>query len=341
MQLTERERRILSALVDIHVRDAQPVSSAAVQRELDLDLSSASIRNVLHHLVDLGLLHQPHTSAGRVPTPEGYRLYVDLFLRPAALPDSWLHHIEAELQAVRDTHGILERVSRLLAGLSTNIGVGLALSAAPMPHVQRIELALIEGARIMAAVTLDNGVVRTEVLQLEHEVAPHTLEAASRLLNSIVGDRTPAAARAHLDQALRDRVDHGSDLARDVARQKERVFADWPQPALHVQGASEIMAQPEFTDPRTLRMLVQLIDHPENLESVLVEQGREGEPSITIGGESKREELAPFSLVIAGCTVAGRPGFVGILGPLRMRYGLAVALVNQVARAVSEREATA
>jgi heat-inducible transcriptional repressor len=334
MQLSERERLIFEALVDVHVRGAEPVSSAAVRQHIGGDLSSASIRNVLHALEDKGLLHQPHTSAGRVPTAEGYRLFVDLFLRPTSLPDAWHRRIAAELQATRDVHELLERVSRLLAGLSSNVGVGMALPAQTVPHIQRIELVAVEGARIMAVVTLDNGVVRTEVLNLEREVAAGSLEASARLLHEIVVDRTPAAARAHLDRALQHRIGDGSELARDVARQKERVFADWPHAALHVQGASDILTQPEFTDPRTLRLLVQLIDHPENLESVLVEQGRSLEPSIAIGSESKREELSPFSLVISGCTVAGRPGFVGILGPMRMRYALALSLVESVAVAV-------
>jgi heat-inducible transcriptional repressor len=121
---------------------------------------------------------------------------------------------------------------------------------------------------------------------------------------------------------------------------KDRVFADWPHATLHVQGASEILTQPEFTDPRTLRMLVQLIDHPENLESVLVERGRDGEPSIAIGGESNRADLSPFSLVVSGCTVAGRQSFVGILGPMRMRYALALSLVESVADAVRGRAAS-
>jgi heat-inducible transcriptional repressor len=269
-----------------------------------------------------------------VPTSDGYRLYVDLFLRPARLPEAWVRHIETELQASREVHEILDRVSKLLAGMSSNVGVGLALPPDPAPHVRRIELVPLEAENVMAVVTLDNGVVRTEMLHLGRTVSQPSLAAAERMLREIVVDRTPAAARQHLDRTLEYRIGEGADVVRDVARQKERVFADWPQPALHVQGASEIMAQPEFTDPQTLRLLVRLLDHPENLEALLIEQGRSQAMSITIGEESRRDDLSPFSLVVAGCTIAGRPGFVGILGPMRMRYSLAMALVGQVADAV-------
>jgi heat-inducible transcriptional repressor len=336
MQLNERERALFEALVELHVRDAGPVSSAALQKEVGLDLSSASIRTVLHGLEEKGLLQQPHTSSGRVPTSDGYRLYVDLFCRPVRLPDAWMRRIEDDVQASRDVPEILGRVAKLLAGMSSNVGVGLALPQEPVAHVQRVELAGLDGGRTMAVVTLDNGVVRTEILSLERAVTVVTLDAAARIINEIVADRTPAAARQHLERALQSHAGDALEVARVVASQKDRIFADWPQPSLHVQGASEIMGQPEFTDPANLRLLVRLLDHPENLESVLVEQARGELPSITIGAESRRDELSPFSLVIAGTTIGGMPGFVGILGPMRMRYALALSLVGSVVRAMRE-----
>lgn len=336
MQLNDRERSIFEALVDLYVRDAGPVSSANLQKELGVDLSSASIRNVLHGLEEKGLLHQPHTSAGRVPTSEGYRVYVDLFCKPVRLPDSWVQRIQSEIQSAHDVSDILGRVSRLLAGMSSNVGVGLVLPQDQQAHVQRVEMVALEGGRAMVVVTLDNGLVRTEILALDRPVGGDTLDAAARLLNEVVCDRTPAAARQHLERALRARRGEGHDVAQQVARQKDRVFADWPGPALHVEGASEIIGQPEFTDPANLRMLVKLLDHPHNLESVLVEQARPEGTSITIGGESRREELSPFSLVIAGVNLGGTPGFVGILGPMRMRYALAMSLVTSVARGMRE-----
>jgi len=337
VDLSERERLILEALVELHVREAGPVSSASLHKELGLDLSSASIRNVLHGLEEKGLLHQPHTSAGRVPTREGYRAYVNHFCRPVRLPEAWVRRIHAVLQAEpapRDVPEILGRVSTLLAGLSSNVGMGLAVPAAPPAHVQRIELVSLESSRMLVVVTLDNGIVRTEVVALERPVAQTTLDAAGEILNEIAADRTPSAARAHLDVALRERTGAGGGLARTVARAKGRVFADSPVQVLHLQGATEIMGQPEFTDPENLRLLVRILDHPEELESVLLEQGRAGVPAVAIGDETHRAELSPFSLVLSSCSVAGIPGFVAILGPMRMRYALALSLVKGVAEAM-------
>ena len=337
MDLNERERTILEALVELHVREAGPVSSASLHKELGLDLSSASIRHVLHGLEEKGLLQQPHTSAGRVPTREGYRAYVDHFCRPLRLPDTWLRRIHTVLQAEpapREVPEILGRVSTLLAGLSSNVGMGLAVQSAPPAHVQRIELVSLESSRMLVVMTLDNGVVRTEVVSLDHPVAQATLDTAGEMLNEIAADRTPAAARAHLEAALRDRTGAGGELARTVARARNRVFADSPLQVLHLQGATEIMGQPEFTDPENLRLLVRILDHPEELESVLLEQGRTDTPAVAIGDETQRAELSPFSLVLSSCNIAGVPGFVAILGPMRMRYALALSLVKGVVEAM-------
>jgi heat-inducible transcriptional repressor len=249
-----------------------------------------------------------------------------------------LDRIRAEVSASHDVNDILGRVSKLLAGMSSNVGMGLAVPQDRPAHVQRVDIVALEGSRATVVVTLDNGVIRTDNLVLDRPVSGPTLESAARLINEIVGERTPAAARQYLDRALAARLgeSEGHEVAQQVARQKDRVFADWPHHPLHVQGASEILGQPEFTDPANLRMLVRLLDHPENLESVLVERARPDGTSITIGGELRHEDLSPFSLVIASVSLGGTPGFIGILGPMRMRYPLALALVSSVARTVRE-----
>jgi len=337
MQLSEREKVILEALVGLHVSGAGPVSSLSMQRELGLDVSSATIRNVLHGLEEKGLLWQPHTSAGRVPTLAGYRAFVDQFCRPTRLPEPWERRIRVELQLERrnqDVHAVLERVSRLLAELSSNVGVGMALEEGHQARVDRIDIIGLEGAQLLAVVTLDDGHVRTEIVPLENDLPGESLDEAARVLNEIVAGHTPAEARRRLDAALQYRVGAGSDIARRIAREKERVFADRPPPALHVEGASEIVQQPEFTDPENLRLLVRILDHPESLESVLLERGRPETPSVTIGVESEREELRPFSLVVSAYSFSGLHGYVGILGPMRMRYALAMTLVSGVAAAL-------
>jgi heat-inducible transcriptional repressor len=343
MQLKEREKAVLEALMEIFVHEAGPVSSALIQTHFGLGVSSATIRNVLHRLEDLGLLYQPHTSAGRVPTQEGYRVYVGSFCRPARLPIRWLRHIQDELagDAGRyDVQELLARISRLLAGLSSNLGFGVAVEEHQGARIERVEVVQLEGGRLLVVVTLDDGMVRTCLLPLGHRVAPHSLQLAEAMLNEIVAGCTPSEARRRLEVALDGRPDEAGQIAHTVARERERVFEDRTPMAVHVEGATQIMAEPEFRDPENLRLLVRILDHPQDLGSVQIgSSDSPGSASIAIGVESGRASL-PFSLVAAGVPIAGCTARIGILGPMRMRYDLAIALVNRVAEVLGAREET-
>ena len=330
MDLTDRERLVLGALVELFVRDAGPVSSGHVQEEVGLGLSSATIRNVLHGLEERGLLHQPHTSAGRVPTRDGYRVYVETFCRPARLPSTWVRRIQETLHpatAQQPVHEVLARVSHLLAALSSNVGFGLALEAHANARVVRIEVVQLEHERLLVLVTLDDGMVRTCVVPLERRYAPLTLEMAEHMLNEIVAGCTLAEARQRLELELAPRAGEAGDLARVVARAKDQLFEPRLEPMVRLEGATQIIGQPEFRDPEYLRLLVKILDHPENLGPLRAPGG--GRTTITIGVATGAEEL-PFSVVSAGLHVAGWEGQVGILGPMRMRYALALALVQSV-----------
>ena len=189
--------------------------------------------------------------------------------------------------------------------------------------------------RLLVVLTMDEGHVKTEMLSLDRELPPRdSVEAAAAVLNEIVSGLTPPEARTRLEVALQHRGGEAARIARLVLREKEHLFSNRGLPAFHLEGASQIMGQPEFTDPENLRLLVRVLDHPERLERLLLERSRGREPSITIGVESDREELRPFSLVVAKCDIAGFDGYVGILGPMRMRYSLALSLVRSVVEAM-------
>lgn len=340
MKLSEREKTVLSALVELYVRDVGPVSSGHIQSQIGVDISSATIRNVLHRLEEKGLLHQPHTSAGRVPTRTGYQLYVASFCQPARLPGRWLRRIERELAhdaTGADVHELLTRVSKLLAGLSSNVGVGVAVDDHDAALISRIEIVRMEHGRLLVVVTLDDGMVRTSVVPLDRPFRSQAFDVAQTMLNEIVMDCTLREARRRLDVALADRRDEAAEIARTVVQDCDQIFEDRGVPAVHLEGATQFMGEPEFEDPETLRQLVKLLDHPEDLELTLRGRHDPLAATVTVGVTSSDGEL-PFSLVSAWCSIAGHEGRVGILGPMRMRYALVTALVNRVAAAINSLE---
>jgi heat-inducible transcriptional repressor len=349
MDLNEREKSILWALIELYTDNAGPVSSGQLQKAVDLGVSSATIRNVLHALEEKGFLDQPHTSAGRVPTRRGYQLYVEETIRHRRLHPGLRRRIRESLPrsvGSEEVPGLLAHFSRLLAGLSSNVGVSFAVEARSESQIERVEIVLLEGARLLAVVTFDDGEVRTCIVPLEKHVAVHDLEIAVQLLNEIVAGYTPAQARQRLRRALEMGDESTQAIAQAIAVEKERLFGDQSPGAVHLEGASEIMGQPEFQEPGNLRLLVRILDHPESLEPLLLEDSRDArELKIHIGGADGEgtdpalpEDLSPFSLVSARYRMAGHIGIVGILGPVRMQYSLAISLVQGVLETVRELE---
>jgi heat-inducible transcriptional repressor len=344
MQLTDREKSILQALIELHTQSANPVSSGQLQKAFDLGVSSATIRSALHGLEEKGFLDQPHTSAGRIPTRQAYQLYVEETVRSRS-PNPGLRRRIREMLPQTASQGevpsLLAHFSRLLAGLSNNVGVSFAVEARTESQIERVEIVLLEGARLLSVVTFADGEVRTCIVPLVGAERVHDLEVAVQLLNEIVSGYTPAEARHRIQQALQVGDESAQTIAQAVAVERERLFSDQTHSEVHLEGASEIMGQPEFQDPGNLQLLVRILDHPESLEPLLMGNAAAAdELTVRIGGAPgdgrDPEPLSPFSLVSARYRMGGRIGVVGILGPVRMHYSLAISLVQGVLDTVRE-----
>ena len=341
MLLSDREKSILRALIELHTQNAAPVSSGQLKEACNLEVSSATIRKVLHLLEEKGFLGQPHTSAGRIPTRQAYQLYVEETIRERHLTPEIRQRVRQALPAGAspdEVPELLAHFSKLLADMSNNVGIGFAVEAKTESQIERVEIVMLEASRLLAVVTFDDGEVRTCIVPLKGSVMVHDLEVAVQLLTEIVMGCTPAQARQRIVEALQYRTDTTLGIAKAIAAEKDRLFADQTPGEVHLEGASEIMGQPEFQEPGNLRLLVRILDHPEHLEPWLLGNEKD-ELTIRIGGDSddaNAEALSPFSLVSAKYQIGGHIGVIGILGPVRMRYSLAISLVQGVLETVRE-----
>lgn len=337
MILSEREKLVLVTLIELFTRDAMPVSSGQIQAETDLGVSSATIRNSLHRLEEQGYLKQPHTSAGRIPTREAYRVYVEELCGPLRVPQGLSQRIRAELEDMHrgvDAVEVLTRFSRLLAGLSHNVGLSFAAQDRRDARIDRLEIVELESKRLLLVVSLDDGDVRSGIVGIERALPLEILETAAQAMNELVTGKTLAQARLRLESMSSEHPAEALWMALNMAPENRRLFADSSLESIHLEGATQIMGQPEFQDPENLRFLVRILDHPEHLGPLLLETEAGHQPSIYIGGGSAFEELRPFSLVSASCDLEGRAAYIGILGPVRMHYPLAMSLVNEVMAAL-------
>jgi heat-inducible transcriptional repressor len=336
-ELSERNRRILALLVREYIERGEPVSSLWLAEHSGLGVSSATVRNVLALLEELGYVRQPHTSAGRVPTDLGYRCYVDLLLggRRPAKPSP---EVEARLRQAGSVEDVLDTVSQELSRASHHVGFALA-PPSEATALKHIDFVLLDARRVLVVIVATTGLVSHKVVGIAEPLTPSDLAHAANYLNEEFGGlplaeiRVRIAARMHADRALYDRI-----LARVLALASASLAGPAVQDRLHIHGASSLVEGAVGGDPavsmEALRTLLAMIEEKHRLMELLTAYLEGPGLTVVIGGEHISPELQGFSLVASTCTGAGEAAAVGVIGPTRMRYSRAIATVDSLAQAV-------
>jgi heat-inducible transcriptional repressor len=328
--LTERQRGVFAALVELHGRTARPVGSEALAHEAGIPLSPASIRGALAELEALGLLEQPHASAGRVPTLRGWELYVRVMLTPARLPAAWVAEMDRVLlHSTRDIEHLLNDASRLLSLFTRELGLALAASLDEEP-LSGLELTALDERRALLVLHLGARTVRTLVLELDNPLeAAELAEVAEVLRERLIG--LPLAA-------VRQRL-AGGELARGsavrvAARSARGGWADPVSTPLYRAGIMHIARHPEFAHGDRLGSLLQVVESGAPLDRLMV-ACLEGQAMVRVGVD---EDHALSSCSLVSYALPGEIwGAVGVLGPLRMDYARVLSVVDAVGARLAER----
>lgn len=329
--LTQRESDILKAVVETYVRTTRPVSSGAIVRRKDIAVSSATVRNVLRTLEERGLISQPHTSAGRVPTDRGYRRYVDGLMEPAAVSTGEMRRISLALRRAPDAEhdSLIARASRVASELTHELAVAVAPSTG-RETVDRIEFAPLASGGVLAVLATVSGRFRTVAIEEDGVADLRALRSAGPLLSTWlsgvdVGDvvaelrRRLPDADEELRSVVRSLLDHCGALTVGAER-------------VHYDGARYILSHPEFSADASA--LADLLDSEEALAEVLCGVGAPGGVAVRIGRENTRRGMSRLSLVVAPYKIGDRIGRMGVIGPTRMRYDRLIGLVGYFARAI-------
>lgn len=335
-KLSERERLILNSIVENFVRNAVPIGSRYLSKKSGMDMSPATIRNVMMDLEEMGFLTQPHTSAGRVPTDKGYRFYVDSLMLVETLSAAEKQHILEQLRHVSlSVDTILDAASQVLARVSSQLGV--VLSPRFYQGVfDKIELVPIAEKKILMVFTIKSGLVRTIVMEVAAEVAREVLEKTARVLNERLQGLSLQEIKQSLDQRMRHAGDVNPELLERIIGSADLLFSEDGRRGLHFGGTNNIVQQPEFTDHQQLAKILNLLDNREILIH-LFEQGEDPEKiSITIGDENRDELIKHCSLITASYHIGNINGTLGVLGPTRIRYSKMIALVDFMAKILTE-----
>jgi heat-inducible transcriptional repressor len=335
--LDDRRRDVLRTLIQLHVETGDPVGSESLCRAFGRALSPASLRGIMADLEALGYLGHPHTSAGRVPTDEGYRVYVDSLMGRSPLAPGEAQAIAELRQGEASAEQTMERASQLLSRLSRNVGFVLAPDIA-RTSFRHIDLVPLGHPRVLVVMVSATGIVIHKVIEVDERLEPSELQECANYLNLHFSGMPLAEIRLRLLELMTEEKALYDSLLQRVAALGERAFALPDAGAsVYLDGASNMLSQPEFEDLERMRALFRTFEEKSRLVRILnaciVGEGIR----VLIGHENPDPELQDLSLVTATCRVEGEPGFgLGVLGSTRMQYAHVVSLVDHVARAVSD-----
>jgi heat-inducible transcriptional repressor len=330
--LDERARQVLKSLIERYVADGQPVGSRALSKISGLELSPATIRNVMADLEDMGFVTSPHTSAGRVPTPRGYRLFVDSLLTVQPLEAQQTQIMQGQLQVANPARA-MHAAAQLLSNLSQFAGVVLTPRRAST--FRQLEFVRLSDRRVLLIIVTPEGDVQNRILVTDTAYSQPQLIEAANILNEHYAGLSFGEARARLHGDLRQLREDISGLLEAAVQAGSEAAAE-SEPVV-ISGERNLLGVADLaTDMGTLRRLFDLFEHKSRLIQLLdTSIGAHG-VQIYIGGESSLVPIDEMSIVVAPYELDGRVvGTLGVIGPTRMAYERMIPIVDITARLLS------
>lgn len=333
--LDERLHNVLWAVVDSYISNPDPVGSRFVTKKYAFNLSSATIRNIMADLEDLGYLRQPHTSAGRIPTDKAYRLYVDALFRRQCDDISYDHDLASHLEGVKsDTHTLMEEVSKNLSKLSHYLGLAL-----PPRHdksvMSRISILKSTGDQVAVSLLTNDGMIKSNIIRADTSLTQWDLNRIADYLNREFSGCTIDEIRYVLLKELTiDKVLCDTLISRAMNILQEALY--FRHSAVFISGLSEVLGLPDFCDLGRIREISKAIEDKHLMIKLLDTLSGEDGIKVFIGAENPDEEMKKFSLVVSTYREGDRAiGSIGVIGPLRMNYSKAISIVDTTAKCLT------
>lgn len=333
--LTERQKTLLMLIIRDYIDTAQPIGSKRLAEHYHINLSPATIRNEMAALTEMGFLRQPHTSAGRVPTEEGYRYFVSEMMHSAELPETVQHTISHQFFQARPE---LDQWMTLAASVLATQSQGVSVVTAPHAEqvkFKHVELISTQGRQVLMVMVMVGGEVSQQILTLAEPVTQDRLSQAATRLNGLLAGLTTQAISTLTVRP--DPLDQDILLliAQDMRRITEQASGE-----IYTDGLTNVLAEPEFSESDDARRALKIFDEPATLQSLLSRStvnSNVGGLQVLIGGEGEWDELRQCSMVIARYGVPGMAtGSLGVLGPMRMSYSRTIPTVRFVAALLSD-----
>ena len=328
MELDIRKKKILAAIVRDFIETAEPVGSRTISRKYDLKVSPATIRNEMADLEEMGLLEQPYTSAGRIPSNLGYRYYVDYLMEKVALNNEVKSIIHGNIHSkIRELEELIQETTKTLSQITNYTSLVLAPQMS-MGMIQMVQLLLIEPGKALVVIITDTGQIENRILDIPEGFTKADLD----LISSVLNVRLKKSNIHKWDKCIL------SDIYSQLVKQQKvlstvidlltSIYWEEGEDKVYLGGALNILNQPEFKDITKVKRLFQLLEKEDVIRNVLQDAEEDG-VTVRIGDENKYEGIQECSVITATYKLDGKVlGTIGVLGPTRMQYSHAVAIVE-------------
>jgi len=335
--LNERAQQLLRVLIENYIREGQPVGSRVLSRESGLSLSSATVRNVMADLEELGFVTSPHTSSGRVPTDKGYRFFVDTLLHVQPLENAAVTELRRQLDAGHDSSkSLIAAASQLLSSVTHLAGV-VTLPRTQQAAITQIEFVGLSENRVLAVLVLNDREVQNRILQLDRYFSPDQLKRAANYLNEQVRGRTLNQVRQEILRQMKETHERMNQIMMDAISMAQKVFDVDPEAEDRIEyviaGETNLMGVAELSSVERLRRLFEAFNEKRDFLHLLDQSLKAEGIQIFIGHESGYQVLDDCSVVTAPYGAGDAVmGVLGVIGPTRMAYERVIPIVDMTAK---------
>jgi heat-inducible transcriptional repressor len=338
--LTDREKSILRYVINQYILTATPVGSRSISSKYNLGVSPATVRNIMSELEDLGYLGHPYTSAGRIPTDQGYRLYVDSLMDSPKLNKEEYELIDNQLEQTDfETNEILKITSSLLSSLTNQLAC-VSYPKLGNAILRKIQLVPLSSSKILVVVSIKTGMIRTITLEIKARYEKNTLRTVEQFLNQRLSGLTFTEIRNTISERIRNySTKNNEPVVRVFLDSVEKIFKDVKSSEDSIiTGTKNIINQPEFIDTDHFKSIIELAEDKDIIIHIMDKEStkKTGDVSVTIGSEIEEEKLNDYSIVVKEYNIGQIAGNIGIIGPKRMEYSHTIASVIYMAELLSK-----
>jgi len=331
-----RREQVLKHVVEEYINSCEPVSSKLICDKYLENTSPATIRIDLNKLEKANLIFQPHTSAGRIPTIQGYRTYIEQSKNKIAKThfDSADILREILIKHYKDTPLALHYIMQLLARETDQLSF-VAEPEVSYGYLEKLEVFKISGDKLLFVVSLNSGLDKTVILKCDHNISPHQLKAIVRYVNdTLVGQRIFDIQNTVLEE-IAEKVTEENTILKQFLKELQNAFSEISDYYIHFDGNISFLEQPEFNDKRSILTFLNFMQRQDHLINLMQEK-EIGSWNILMGEDFAQFEFTNFAMIFAKYEIFGIPGYLGVLGPIRMNYTKNIAIIKDVARIITE-----